>query len=93
MRLRPRTIFWSVAIVSAVSYAICALLVAAAPEATARGFSWVMHVDLTGLKRIVTWPSFLGGMVSFSLILGAHAGVIAWVYNRLMGAQDPSRRP
>ena len=91
MRLRPRAILWSVAIVSAVSYAICALLVAAAPEATARGFSWVMHVDLTGLKRIVTWPSFLSGLVCFSLILGAHAAAAAWVYNRIMGAHNPPR--
>ena len=91
MRLRPVAIFWSVTIVSAMSYAICALFVAAAPEATARGFSWVMHVDLTGLNRHVTWPSFFGGMLGFSLVVGAHAGAAAWAYNRIARMREPAR--
>ena len=91
MKLNTGATFWAVAIVSAVSYAICAALVAVAPGATSQFFSWVMHIDLTSLSRHITWSSFFGGMVCFSGLIGILASASAWAYNRLVAS--PSERP
>ena len=90
MKLNPGAIFWAAGIVSAASYAVCAVFVAIAPGATAQAFSWVMHIDLTGLARHISWLSFFGGMVCFSLVIAVLASAAAWAYNRLTGTQ-PAR--
>ncbi len=91
MRLNTGAIFWAVSIVSAASYAICAAFVAVAPGATSQAFGWVVHIDLTSLSRHITWPSFFGGMVCFSLVIAAHAWAAAWTYNRLVAGPGPVR--
>jgi hypothetical protein len=53
-------------LVSAASYAICALMVALRPEGTSRSFGYVLHIDLSSLTRSITWPSFFVGLVVFS---------------------------
>ena len=70
MKLDTGAIFWAVSIVSAASYIVCAAFV---------------HVDLSSLARHITWPSFFGGMLCFSLVMGILAGASASAYNRLMG--------
>ena len=85
MKLNTGALFWAVGFVSAASYAICAVLVAAAPGATSRLLSWVFHIDLTGLSREVTWANFLGGILGFSLLTAILAWASAWAYNRLLG--------
>jgi hypothetical protein len=44
-----------------------------------------MHVDLSSLARHITWPSFVGGVLCFSLVMGILAGASASAYNRLAG--------
>ena len=83
MKLNTGAIFWAVGFVSAASYIICASLVALVPGATSQFFSWVMHIDLTSLSRHITWSSFFGGMVCFSLGMAVLAWASAWAYNRL----------
>ena len=83
MRLNSRAMFWGAAIVAAISYAICAAFVALVPQTTTRFFGWMMHIDLTGLARHITWGSFLGGILCYSVIIGLLAGASAWAYNRL----------
>ena len=83
MKLNTGAVFWAVGLVSAASYAICAVLVAAAPGVTSRFLSWVLHIDLTGLSREVTWAKFFGGMLGFSLVTAILAWASAWAYNRL----------
>jgi hypothetical protein len=85
MKLNARALFWAVAIVSAASYLVCAAFVAVAPSATTRFFGWVMHVDLSSLSRHITWGSFFGGMLCYSLVLAVIAWASAWAYNRLVG--------
>jgi hypothetical protein len=92
MKLNPRSIFWAVAFVSAASYAVCAAFVAVAPQATSHFFSWVMHVDLSGLARHITWSSFLGGVICYSLVLGVLAWGFALAYNRLVDSTTASNR-
>ncbi|HEY3203289.1 MAG TPA: DUF5676 family membrane protein [Thermoanaerobaculia bacterium] len=89
MKLNTRAAFWAVALVSAASYIVCAAFVAMAPGATSQFFGWVMHVDLSSLGRHITWGSFFGGMICYSLVLGILAWASAWVYNRL--AAGPER--
>jgi hypothetical protein len=64
-------------------FAVCAFFVAIAPGETSALFSYVMHVDLTGLARHITWASFFGGLLIFSLVMALHVGVAGWLYNVL----------
>jgi hypothetical protein len=40
-------------------------------------FSNVLHIDLSSLTRAITWPSFLVGLVVFSLLVAAHGAAAA----------------
>jgi 2TM family of unknown function (DUF5676) len=91
MRLHAGAIFRAVTLVSAASYAVCAAFVAVAPGATSQFFGWVMHIDLSSLARHVTWSSFFGGMVCYSLVMVILAWASAWAYNRLAGGPGPAR--
>jgi hypothetical protein len=84
MKLDTGAVFWAVAIVSAASYIVCAALVAVAPGATTQFFGWVMHIDVSSLSRVITWGSFIGGMVCYSLVTGVLAWASATAYNRLV---------
>ena len=86
MKLNTGAVFWAVAFVAAASYVFCAALVAIAPEATSRFLGWAMHVDLSSLNRHITWSSFFGGILWYSLVTGTLASASAWAYNRLAGA-------
>ena len=91
MKLNTGAVFWAVAFVTAVSYIVCAALVAIAPEATSRFFGWVMHIDLSSLSHQLTWWSFFGGIVWYGLVMGTLASASAWAYNQLVAS--PSERP
>ena len=84
MKLNTGAIFWAVAFVAAASYIVCAALVVVAPEATSRFFGWAMHIDLSSLSRHITWSSFFGGVVWYSLVTATLASTVAWAYNRLV---------
>ena len=83
MRLQPGAIFRSVALVSGASYVVCAAFVALAPGLTSQFFGWMMHINLSSLSRHITWGSFFGGLLCFSVLIGFLAGAAAWAYNRL----------
>lgn len=91
MKLNTGAVFWAVAFVAAVSYIVCAALVAIAPEATSQFLGWIMHIDLSSLSRHITWWSFFAGMVWYGLVAGALASASAWAYNRLVAS--PSDKP
>ena len=84
MKLEIQALVKAVAIVAAVSYALCALLVALAPEATMRVAGYLMHVDLGGIARPISWGGVLSGIVAWTLgnvVLAAGAGGL---YNRFV---------
>lgn len=83
MKLNVKALSFASAIVAAASYVVCALAVAIAPGLTTRTFGYVLHIDLTSLSRTITWGSFFGGMLSFSVGLAILVGLTAWSYNRL----------
>ena len=82
MKLNVWALARAVGIVTAVVFAICAFLVAVAPEATAALLSYLLHVDLTGLVRPITWASFFAGLLALSIGASVLAAVMAWLYNR-----------
>ena len=92
MKLNIRAVFYASFLVSAISFVVSALFVAVAPEATSRFFSFVFHIDLTGLVRHITWGSFFGGILCFSFGVAVHFGAAAWLYNRSASAAVQQER-
>jgi hypothetical protein len=83
MKLNVRALSFASGIVAAASFVVCALAVALDPGLASRFFSFVFHIDLTGLSRTITWATFFGGMLLFSVGVAIFVGLTAWCYNRL----------
>lgn len=92
MKVNVRAAFYASLLVSAISFLACAFFVAVTPEATSQFFSYVFHIDLTGLARHITWGSFLGGILCFSFGVAVHFGAAAWLYNRSASAAVQQER-
>lgn len=71
------------AIVAAVSYSICAFLVAVAPQGMATLGSYILHMNLEFIVRSVTLQSGIIGGVLFTLIVAVLISLAGWLYNRL----------
>ncbi len=83
MKLKIWPFSISVGIVAAVAFVICAFFVALAPETTASLFSYLFHIELTGLTRSISWGGFFAGLLASALGMGLSAAVVAWLYNRI----------
>lgn len=68
--------------VAAAASAICAFFVAVAPGATKAFFSMMFHIDLSSLPYILSWGSFIGGLVCWFATVAIVFGAGAWLYNR-----------
>lgn len=84
MKLDSSAFGLAAGIVTAVLYTLCALAVALAPGATAAAFSYMLHLDLTGIARPITLGSYIGGAICMSLGVGLVFGVAAGLYNRIL---------
>jgi hypothetical protein len=70
-------------IVAAVSYTICAVLVALSPQGMATISSYILHMDIASIGRTVTLATgFIGGVL-FTAIVAIFCAVSGWLYNRL----------
>jgi hypothetical protein len=70
-------------IVAAVSYTICAVLVALSPRGMATLSSYILHMDIETMGRTVTLATgFIGGVL-FTAIVAIFCAVSGWLYNRL----------
>lgn len=83
MKLDTRAFAIAAAIIAAALFLICAFFVAVAPEQTTNFAGHLIHLDLRGLTRSLTWGNFIGGLVCWTLGTGLVAAVAAGVYNRL----------
>jgi len=83
MKLNVWAFACAAGIVAAVIFTICAFFVAVAPEATAAFFSYLLHINLTGLTRSISWGSFFTGVLGLGLGTALSAGAVAWLYNRI----------
>ena len=86
MKLDTRAFAIAAAIVAAALFLICAFFVAVAPEATTRFAGHLIHLDLSGLSRSLTWGNFFGGLVCWTFGTGFVGAALAWFYNRLARA-------
>jgi len=83
MRLDARAFGTAAGTVAAVLFTICALAVAVAPEPTTALASYLIHMDLSGMTRSLTFGRFVGGLVIWTLGTAVTFGGVAGIYNRL----------
>ncbi|WP_084227042.1 DUF5676 family membrane protein [Nostoc sp. KVJ20] len=83
LRLSVRSLFLATAIASGIAYLVCVLFLTVAPQATMAFFSYVLHANLSGITRSVTWGSFIVGLLIWSVGTGLYAAFVARLYNKL----------
>ena len=83
MKLDIRAFALAVGSVTAVVFTICAFFVAVAPEATRAFFSYLFHIDLTGMASTISWGSYLAGLLGTGFGSALFAAAVAGLYNRL----------
>jgi 2TM family of unknown function (DUF5676) len=71
----------AVVAVVATAFTICAFFVAVAPEATAEFIGYLLHINLSGLSRPISWPSYIAGVFGVGLWTGLWAAAAAKLYN------------
>jgi hypothetical protein len=69
----------------AILFIICAAAVAAAPGSTTSVASFLIHMDLSGMSRSMSWGSFAGGLFIWAVGTGLTFGLVAWLYNKVAG--------
>lgn len=81
-RLSMRSLFIATAIITGLAYLVCVLFLTVAPDATMAFFSYVLHANLNGIARNLTWGSFIVGLLVWSVGTGLYAALIARLYNK-----------
>jgi hydrogenase/urease accessory protein HupE len=84
MKLKVWSFGLAVGIVVAVSFTICAFFVAVAPEATAAFIGYLLHIDLAGVTRPVTWANYFAGVLAIGIWTALLAAAAAGIYNSLI---------
>jgi hypothetical protein len=64
----------AVGIAVAAAFTICSLFVAVAPEATAEFIGYLLHINLAGLTRPISWASYFAGALALGIWTGLWAG-------------------
>ena len=85
MRLEMRAFAIAGGLTAAVLFTICAAAVAVAPEATTAFAGTLIHADLSGIMRTLTWGSFALGLVTWTVGTALVFGLVAAAYNRAVG--------
>lgn len=92
MRLDSRAFGLAAGTVAAVLFTLCALAVALAPAATTAVASSLIHLDLSGMARTITWGGYFGGLLCWSIGLGLVFAAIGGLYNRFLGSAPAAVR-
>jgi hypothetical protein len=85
MRLDVREFGIAAGLTAAVLFILCATAVAISPGSTTSVASFLIHMDLSGMSRSITWGSFLGGLVAWTVGTGLTFALAGWLYNRFAG--------
>ena len=85
MRIHARAFGLAAGVTAAILFALCATAVAVAPASTTSLASVLIHMDLSGMTRSMSWGSFAGGLVLWTVGTGLTFSLVAWLYNRLAG--------
>jgi len=88
MRLDTRAFAIAAGTTAAVLFTLCALAVAIAPGPTTAFFGYLVHLDLSALPRTLTFASFIGGLICWTLGTALTFGLAATIYNRLIGSRS-----
>lgn len=91
MRLDIRAFTCAGGLVAALLFVVCSVGVALAPQAAATFAGDLIHADLTGLVRTLTWGSFALGLVVWTAGTALTFAVIAATYNRLAATAPVGR--
>ncbi len=81
MKLDVWAFGFAVGIAVAVAFTICAFFVAIAPEATAAFIGYLLHINLSGLSRSITWASYVAGVLGVCIWTALWAAAVAKLYN------------
>jgi uncharacterized protein DUF5676 len=93
MKLDARAFGLAAGTTAAALFLLCALAVAIAPGATTAFAGYMIHADLSGLSRSLTFGSFVGGLVCWALCTALTFWLVAAIYNRLLGAAFRASAP
>lgn len=91
MRLDSRAFGLAAGTVAALLFTLCALAVAIAPAWTTALASSLIHLDLSGMARTITWGSFFSGLLCWTLGTGFVFAAVSGLYNRFAGVAAVSR--
>lgn len=80
--LDARAFGLAAATIAALLTTICAAALVVAPEATTAVASTLIHLDLSGMSRTLTWSGYFSGLIGWT----TGAGLVFWaagaLYNR-----------
>ncbi|HET6795810.1 MAG TPA: DUF5676 family membrane protein [Gemmatimonadales bacterium] len=93
MRLDARAFGLAGGTVAAILYLICGVAVLLAPEATTTLASYITHMDLSTMPRIMTASGFLMGLAFWTFGTAAVFAAVAGVYNQLAIGSREERLP
>ena len=83
MKLNIKAFAAAIGTVTAILFAVCAFFIAVAPEPTMAFFGYLLHVDLGGIARPISWGGFFAGLIATGLGTAFLGAAIAALYNRL----------
>ena len=81
MALNVRAFAIAVGTVIALAFSVCAFFFAIAPEATAAFIGYLLHINLSGLARRLSWSSYFVGVLAVGAWAGLWAAIAAGLYN------------
>jgi hypothetical protein len=87
MRLDARAFGLAAGCTAALLFVICALGVAIAPAATTAFAGMLIHADLTGITRTLTFTTLVGGLICWTIGTTLVFWTMGVVYNRLAGVK------
>lgn len=86
MKLDAMKFGLAIAIVTAIVWTICSVLVTALPSAMMSMTGHMMHADMANFHWTMTWTGFIVGLIIWSVIDGLVGWGIAAVYNKLLAS-------
>ena len=84
MQLNMKAFALAASIMAALSFTICAILVAIVPQLATAVLSDVVHLDLSGLSRSLTWSNYIVGLLFWTVLTGVVFGSVVQMYNALI---------
>lgn len=83
-KLKTNSLAIATGLISGLVYTICVIFIALAPKITMNFFSYILHADITNLVRVVSWGSFIVGLLFWSVGTGLYVALIARFYNSMI---------